>query len=95
MTSCTSPTGSRPCSALRDAVPADRVIDGVDQFDWLSGEVPNSRRDSYLFWMGDQLYGVKWRDFKMMLVAQTYSTDPPGTAVIATDHQPRRRSPRA
>jgi arylsulfatase len=25
--------------------------------------------------MGSQIYGVKWRDFKLVLVAQRYSTD--------------------
>jgi arylsulfatase len=27
--------------------------------------------------MGREMYGVKWRNFKLMLVAQKYSTDPP------------------
>jgi arylsulfatase len=60
------------------AAPADRVLDGVDQLDWLTGAAPASRRDGYLFWMGAELYGVKWRNFKLALVAQRYSTDPVG-----------------
>jgi arylsulfatase len=59
------------------AAPTDRVIDGVDQLDWLCGRAPASRRDGYLYWMGPELYGVKWRTFKLALVAQRYSTDPP------------------
>jgi arylsulfatase A-like enzyme len=58
-------------------VPGDREIDGIDQLDWLTAQQPGSRRDGYLFWMGPELYGVKWRDFKLALVVQTYSTDPP------------------
>jgi len=54
------------------------VLDGVDQLDWLTGAAPASARDGYLFWMGPELYGVKWRNFKLALVAQKYSTDPVG-----------------
>jgi arylsulfatase len=57
--------------------PTDRVIDGVDQLDWLTGQSERSRRDGYLYWMGPELYGVKWRTFKLALVAQLHSTDPP------------------
>jgi hypothetical protein len=59
------------------APPADRVLDGVDQRDRLTGRAPGSAREGYLFWMGAELYGVKWRNFKLALVAQRYSTDPP------------------
>ena len=55
--------------------PSDRVIDGVDQLDWLTGRAPTSGRDGYIYWMGPEIYGVKWRDFKLVLVAQKYMTD--------------------
>jgi arylsulfatase A-like enzyme len=58
--------------------PADRVIDGVNQLAWLSGQRSSSLRDGYLYWMGPELYGVKWRNFKLAFVAQQYSTDPVG-----------------
>jgi arylsulfatase len=57
--------------------PENRVIDGVDQLAWLTGKRPGSARDGYLYWMGPELYGVKWNDFKMVLVAQRYSSDVP------------------
>jgi arylsulfatase len=57
--------------------PDDRVIDGVNQLDWLTGEAESSQRDGYIFWMGPEMYGVKWRNFKLALVEQKYSTDPP------------------
>jgi arylsulfatase len=58
-------------------IPQDRVIDGVDQSDFLTGRSERSRREGYLYWMGETLYGVKWRHFKLKLVEQKYSTDPP------------------
>jgi arylsulfatase len=57
--------------------PDDRVIDGVNQLDWLTGQEPSSRRDGFIYWMGQEMYGVKWRNFKLALVVQVHSTDPP------------------
>ena len=57
--------------------PADRVIDGIDQLDWLRGASAESHRDGYVYWMGPDIYGAKWRNFKLSLVAQKYMTDPP------------------
>lgn len=57
--------------------PADRVIDGVDQLDWLTAASEHSAREGYIYWMGPDIYGVKWRDFKLVLVAQKYSSDAP------------------
>lgn len=54
------------------------VIDGVNQLAWLSGQRSSSLRDGYLYWMGPELYGVKWRSFKLAFVSQQYSTDPVG-----------------
>jgi len=55
----------------------DRVIDGVDQLDWLTGKNPTSAREGYIYWMGQEMYGAKWRNFKLVLVAQRYLTDVP------------------
>ena len=41
-------------------VPADRVIDGVDQGAFFGGDQDQSNRQGFLFWNGDKLYGVKW-----------------------------------
>lgn len=57
------------------APPDDRVIDGVDQLDWLTGQVKSSRREGYVYWMGRDMYGAKWRDFKLVLVEQRYLSD--------------------
>jgi arylsulfatase len=58
--------------------PSDRVIDGVNQLDWLAGERDSSAREGYIFWMGPEMYGVKWRNFKLVLVEQKYSSEPAG-----------------
>ncbi|MBA2953229.1 sulfatase-like hydrolase/transferase [Nocardioides sp. MAH-18] len=59
------------------AVPDDRVIDGADQLDWLTGGTESSARDGYLYWMGSELYGVKWRNFKLVQVEQESQLDAP------------------
>jgi arylsulfatase A-like enzyme len=58
--------------------PTDRVIDGVNQLEWLAGSQDASAREGYIFWMGPEMYGVKWRNFKLVLVEQKYSNDPVG-----------------
>lgn len=57
-------------------VPDDRMIDGLDQTPFLSGEQEHSNREGFIYWNGDKLYGVKWQNFKLVLVEQKYSTDP-------------------
>lgn len=48
-------------------VPDDRLIDGVDQVDFLTGKQPKSGREGLVVYVGKEIYGVKWRDWKMML----------------------------
>lgn len=57
-------------------VPDDRMIDGVDQTPFLCGEQEHSNREGFIYWNGDKLYGVKWQNFKLVLVEQKYFTDP-------------------
>jgi arylsulfatase len=57
-------------------VPGDRVIDGLDQSKFLAGEQEQSAREGFLYWNGEQLYGIKWQNFKLALVRQVYFTDP-------------------
>ncbi len=56
--------------------PEDRVIDGINQLDWLTGRRSSSAREGFIFWMGTEMYGVKWLNFKLALVSQVHSTDP-------------------
>jgi arylsulfatase A-like enzyme len=75
--------------------PGDRVIDGIDQLEWLAGERQASAREGYIYWMGPRLYGVKWHNFKLVLIEQRYSTDPmrnlsaPRIINLVTDPQER------
>jgi arylsulfatase len=57
-------------------VPSDRIIDGVDQRDFLEGKSDASARDGFPYWMADTLYGVKWRNFKMVMYLQRSSVEP-------------------
>jgi arylsulfatase len=57
-------------------IPNDRVIDGVDQRDFFEGKQDNSARDGFPYWMGATLYGVKWRNFKMLMYLQRTSMEP-------------------
>jgi arylsulfatase A-like enzyme len=57
-------------------VPADRVIDGIDQREFLEGKRDRSARDGFPYWMADTLYGVKWRNFKMVMYLQRSSLEP-------------------
>ena len=43
------------------------VINGLNQLDWLAGKQPTSNRVGYLYWMGAEIYGVRWRNFKLVL----------------------------
>jgi arylsulfatase len=47
-------------------LPQDRIIDGVDQLDFLRGEKDKSNREAVIVYVGNELYGVKWRNYKLM-----------------------------
>ncbi len=57
------------------SVPEDRVIDGKDQSSFLAGKQENSNREGFLYWNGERLYGVKWKNFKLVMIKQKYLTD--------------------
>lgn len=78
-------------------VPKDRVIDGVDQRAFFEGKQKTSQRDGFPFWLGSELYGVKWHNFKLVLVKQKTLTDPalplPNPHLINLDTDPKEREP--
>jgi arylsulfatase A-like enzyme len=55
--------------------PDDRVIDGKNQTALLSGQDEGSNRDGFIYWNGEQMYGVKWHNFKFVMVQPKYFTD--------------------
>ncbi len=52
-------------------VPTDRVIDGIDMSGFFTGETPDSGRDGFIVYMGNDIFGVKWRDWKLHFKEQT------------------------
>jgi arylsulfatase len=48
-------------------IPQDRILDGVDQSDFLMGKSKKSARESVVIYIGNELFGVKWRNWKMLL----------------------------
>lgn len=57
-------------------IPDDRAIDGQDQRAFLEGKQDDSAREGFPFWMGETLYGVKWRSFKLVMYLQRELTQP-------------------
>lgn len=56
-------------------VPDDREIDGVDQTDFFFGKQKKSNRDGIVVYVGNDLFGVKWRNWKMMFKEVERGTD--------------------
>ena len=50
-----------------DDIPKDRIMDGVDQSDFLMGKSEKSARESVIIYIGNELFGVKWRNWKLLL----------------------------
>ena len=42
-------------------------MDGVDQSDFLMGKSEKSARESMVIYIGNELFGVKWRNWKMLI----------------------------
>ena len=49
-------------------VPDDRIIDGVDQLDFFLGEQDTSNREGFIIYNNDDVYGYKWRNWKLHLI---------------------------
>ena len=52
-------------------VPSDRVIDGMDVSEFLLGRKEESGRDGFVVYMGNDVFGVKWRNWKLHFKEQT------------------------
>jgi arylsulfatase len=51
-------------------VPEDRLIDGVDQLDFLTGKSKKSAREGFPVYNGDNLQAYKWRNWKLHFLTQ-------------------------
>lgn len=59
-------------------VPDDRAMDGVDQSAFFLGEQEHSNRESVVYFAGDQLMAVKWRQFKIYMYGEKTGIDERG-----------------
>jgi arylsulfatase A-like enzyme len=46
-------------------VPKDRIIDGIDMSDFMLGKQKKSGRDGFIVYMGKDIFGVKWKNWKL------------------------------
>jgi arylsulfatase len=46
-------------------VPNDRVIDGIDMSDFFLGKTEKSGREGFIVYMGNDIFAVKWRNWKL------------------------------
>jgi arylsulfatase len=49
-------------------VPQDRMIDGVDQLEFLLGRQDTSNREGFPVYNGDEMFAYKWRDWKVHFI---------------------------
>ena len=47
-------------------IPSDRIMDSADHSDFLLGKTEQSARESIVLYVGNEIYGVKWRNWKML-----------------------------
>jgi arylsulfatase len=52
------------------AVPIDRPIDGVEMSNFFLGKSQKSGREGFVVYMGNDVFGVKWRNWKLHLKEQ-------------------------
>ena len=52
-------------------VPDDRVIDGIDMTEFFLGRQDKSGREGFIVYMGNDVFGVKWRNWKLHFKEQT------------------------
>jgi arylsulfatase len=47
-------------------VPSDRIVDSKDMTNFFTGKTDKSGREEVIVYVGNDIYGVKWRNWKMM-----------------------------
>ena len=67
-------------------MPDARIIDGVDQKDFFYGKSEQSARDGFVLYVGEDIFGTKWRNWKML--TKEYD-DARGTARVVEYGVPR------
>lgn len=75
--------------------PDDRVMDGIDMADFFLGKKEKSSREGFVVYMGDNIFGVKWRNWKLhfkeqdMLSSETKEYGMPTLYNLHVDPQER------
>ncbi|MBJ89561.1 MAG: arylsulfatase [Woeseia sp.] len=54
-------------SIIGAELPTDRIYDGVDQSAFLMGKTDKSARESVVIYIGNVIFGAKWRNWKVLL----------------------------
>ena len=77
-----------------DIVPKDRPIDGVNQLPFLEGKQKNSARESALYFTGQQIRAVKWKDWKFhyAFMPEPRVTEPPLMRLFNLRSDPKEES---
>lgn len=72
-------------------LPADRAIDGIDVLPFLEGKRPHSGRDSALFFTGNEVRAVKWKEWKLhyAFMPEPRVTEPPLLRLFNLRSDPR------
>ena len=52
-------------------IPKDRIIDGMDMSDFFLGKQEKSGREGFVVYMGNDIFGVKWNNWKLHFKEQT------------------------
>ena len=58
-------------------VPDDRPIDGIDVSEFLLGNRKDSGREGFIVYMGKEVFGIKWRNWKLHFKEQDSAFDSP------------------
>ena len=66
------------------SIPTDRIVDGVDQMEFLTGRAEKSAREGFPVYQGPKLFGYKWRNWKVHLATQETMGSP-----VVTPGMPR------
>jgi hypothetical protein len=90
-----APTDFSYLRETREQLPGGHTLGVPYEFNLLTN--PHENPDENHYWNGEQIYGVKWRNFKLVMVEQKYLTDPtlplgfPHIVNLMTD--PKEREP--
>ena len=71
-------------------VPTDRIIDGVDQMPFFTGQTDKSAREGFPAYNGDTMQSYKWRNFKVHYIQQDHMFDAPVRLNFPRVHDLRR-----